>query len=151
MRFWITTAILLILDQTSKWAINNWMAPGKSIPLLKGHLSLTYVQNKGAAFGILQGQTYFLLLCAGMVIAAAVYLNRRGELTGIMQILTGLIAGGALGNLLDRIARGYVIDFIDLGWWPVFNVADSAICCAVVLTMIYTFRDQEEKSEVRDG
>lgn len=149
MRFWITMVVLLFVDQISKWAVRSLMVPGKSISVLPGFLSLTYVQNRGAAFGIFQGQTVFLLVCAAVVVGAVIYINKTTRLPGIMQIITGLVAGGALGNLLDRFIRGYVIDFIDLGWWPVFNVADSAICCAVVATLIYTFR--EEKGEIQDG
>jgi len=149
VRFWITAIILLFLDQVSKLAVRSCMSPGESVPVLQGVVSLTYVQNRGAAFGFFQGQKAFLLVCAVLVVGAAIYLNRSSRLPGAVQILTGLVAGGALGNLIDRFNSGYVVDFIDLGWWPVFNIADSAICCAVVLTLIYSYR--EGKSGMDDG
>lgn len=149
MRFWLVTLSLIILDQLSKWAIKAYMEVGESVPLIKGILSLTYVQNQGAAFGMLQGKTTFLLLCSIIVLATVVVMNFRYSLTPAWQVLTGLVAGGAAGNLIDRLGFGYVVDFLDLGWWPVFNVADSALCCAVVFILILTFR--EETGEVFHG
>lgn len=141
MRFWLVTLSLIILDQLSKWAIKAYMAVGESVPLIKGILSLTYVQNQGAAFGMLQGKTTFLLLCSIIVLATVMVMNFQGNLSPAWQVLTGLVAGGAAGNLIDRLGFGYVVDFLDLGWWPVFNVADSALCCAVVFILILTFRE----------
>lgn len=141
MRFWLTAFSLIFLDQLSKWAIKTHMVVGESIPLFNGYLSLTYVQNQGAAFGMMQGKTTFLLLCSILVVATVVIMNYRGSLSPAWQVLTGLVAGGAVGNLIDRLGWGYVVDFLDLGWWPVFNVADSAICCAVVFILVLSFRE----------
>ncbi|MEQ8173695.1 MAG: signal peptidase II [Syntrophomonadaceae bacterium] len=149
MRFWLITLGVVILDQLSKWAIKTYMAVGQSVPLVKGFLSLTYVQNQGAAFGMLQGKTIFLLLCSVAVLATVIIMNWRRSLPPAWQMLTGLVAGGAAGNLIDRLGRGYVVDFLDLGWWPVFNVADSALCCAVVFILILSLR--EETGEVFRG
>lgn len=142
MRFWLVALSVVILDQLSKWAIKTYMVVGQSVPLVKGFLSLTYVQNQGAAFGMLQGKTIFLLLCSITVLVTVIIMNWRGSLPPAWQVLTGLVAGGAAGNLIDRLGWGYVVDFLDLGWWPVFNVADSALCCAVVLILILSFRER---------
>ncbi|MEN6391731.1 MAG: signal peptidase II [Syntrophomonas sp.] len=149
MRFWLITLGVVILDQLSKWAIKTYMAVGQSVPLVKGFLSLTYVQNQGAAFGMLQGKTILLLICSIAVLATVIIMNWRRSLPPAWQMLTGLVAGGAAGNLIDRLGWGYVVDFLDLGWWPVFNVADSALCCAVVFIFILSLR--EETGEVFRG
>lgn len=142
MRFWLIALGVVILDQLSKWAIKTYMVVGQSVPLVKGFLSLTYVRNQGAAFGMLQGKTFFLLLCSTIVLAAVIIMNWRRILPPAWQMLTGLVAGGAAGNLIDRLGWGYVVDFLDLGWWPVFNVADSALCCAVVFILVLSLRDK---------
>src|SRR5206468_6544533 len=98
----------------------------------------TYVQNRGAAFGLLQDQTVFFVF-VGLLVVAVIgasyrYLPRSGFL---VHLALGLQLGGAVGNLIDRIRQGYVVDFVDFGyrsnWWPVFNVADSAIVVGVAL------------------
>lgn len=149
VRFWLIMLGVVVLDQLSKWGIKTYMVVGQSVPLVKGFLSLTYVQNHGAAFGMLQGKTIFLLLCSVLVLATVIIMNWRGSLPRAWQGLTGLVAGGAAGNLIDRLGWGYVVDFLDLGWWPVFNVADSALCCAVALILYLSLR--EETGEVFNG
>jgi signal peptidase II len=141
VRFWLIALGVIILDQLSKWAIKTYLVVGQSVPLAKGFLSLTYVQNQGAAFGMLQGKTIFLLICAVTVLATVIIMNWRRSLPPAWQALTGLVAGGAAGNLIDRLGQGYVVDFLDLGWWPVFNVADSALCCAIVFILILSLRE----------
>jgi signal peptidase II len=101
-------------------------------------LRLTYVENRGAAFGVLQDQTTFFvlvgILVVGVIAASYRYLPRSGFM---LHLALGLQLGGAIGNLIDRVRQGYVVDFVDFGyranWWPVFNVADSAIVVGVAL------------------
>ena len=97
---------------------------GESHALLGQWLHLTYVQNRGAAFGIMPGQSWFFLTAALIVIIGLMYYNLRYSVDRLVQIMMGLIVAGALGNFIDRIRLRYVIDFFDLGWWPVFNIAD---------------------------
>jgi signal peptidase II len=146
MRFWLTMLLVFIIDQLSKlWVIHNF-EPGESRPFLDHILSLTYVQNQGAAFGILQGHANVFLVAAALVIVVLIVFNSRHKQPHSMQIISGLIVAGALGNLLDRIRLNYVVDFFDLGWWPVFNIADMAIVCGGILLVIKLFMDEKEES-----
>lgn len=108
------------------------------VPVVGDYLRLTYVENRGAAFGLLQNQTVFFVLVGvivvGVIAASYRYLPRSGFR---LHLALGLQLGGAIGNLIDRVRQGYVVDFVDFGyqtnWWPVFNVADSAIVIGVAL------------------
>lgn len=139
MRFWITIITVLIADQLSKlWVAGN-MTRGQSIPLVDGILNLTFVVNRGAAFGILQGKSWFFLMMAVFVIAALVYYNLRYKPLPWGQYAMGLIVGGTLGNVIDRCYFGAVRDFFSIGWFPVFNVADMAITTGGALVLLYIF------------
>ena len=147
MRFWLTTLLILVIDQLSKlWIVNNF-APGESRVIWNKVLWLTYVQNQGAAFGILQGHSWLFFLCAILVMIILVVINSKQRLPVTMQVIFGLIMAGAIGNLLDRLRLNYVVDFFDLGWWPVFNIADMAIVCGAILLVIKLLLD--EKGEHR--
>ncbi|MGI6453905.1 MAG: signal peptidase II [Syntrophomonadaceae bacterium] len=133
MRFWASLAAVLLADRVSKiWIVNNF-SPGESQALFNPFLFLTYVQNRGGAFGILQGQSWFFLICAFILIIAMVFCYYRFQVPPSIAALMGILTGGAMGNLVDRWIYGYVVDFFDLRWWPVFNIADVAILCGGVL------------------
>lgn len=133
------------LDQLSKQWIVNRLGPVPlmdAIPLIGDRVQLIYSRNTGVAFSLLQGfpellTILALLITAGVIYAYMTQLPRRNL---AVQICIGLIVGGALGNLIDRIVLGYVIDFIQVGWWPVFNVADSAISVGAVLLVLTLVR-----------
>lgn len=143
MRFWFTILTILIVDQISKWWVMGHFAVNNSRPLVDGLLWLTYVHNRGAAFGILWGKGWFFLLCAVLVIGGMMYFQIRYRPVPRFQFYLGLVAGGALGNLIDRMRFNYVIDFFDLRWWPVFNVADMAIVCGGILLVLYLIRNED--------
>ena len=110
------------------------LTEGQAYPLLL--FDLHHVHNRGAAFGIMQSGGLVFVVVALIVLAAVFVLNAQIRRSGpAVTAAVGLIAGGTLGNLVDRLRFGYVVDFIDLRWWPVFNVADSAICIGVGLLM----------------
>ena len=144
MRFWFSMLLVVIVDQISKWLVISNMEFGNSIPLIKGIISLTYVQNQGAAFGLFAGNTWIFIVSAVLAVLVISVYNYRNPLPNNIQIILGLITGGAIGNLIDRFRYQYVIDFFDLGWWPVFNVADMAIVCGGILLIIYTFKSEEQ-------
>jgi signal peptidase II len=135
-------ALVVALDQTTKRLAENKLertnVRSVPVPLVGDYLRLTYVENRGAAFGLLQDQTAFFVfvgvLVVGVIAASYRYLPRSGFR---LHLALGLQLGGAIGNLIDRIVYGYVVDFVDFGyhsnWWPVFNVADSAIVVGVAL------------------
>lgn len=143
MQFWVSMIAIVIIDQLTKWLITGSFSIGESRALIEGFLYLTYVQNQGAAFGILQGKSIFFLICAGIVIIATLVCNIRHPLPGLARLGMGLLAGGALGNFIDRWRCNFVIDFLDFKWWPVFNIADSAIVCGGILLMGYLLLNKQ--------
>jgi signal peptidase II len=108
------------------------------LPLIGDYLRLTYVENRGAAFGLLQNQT-LLFVAVGVIVIGVIAASHRHLLSAgfSVHLALGLQLGGAIGNLVDRVRQGYVVDFFDFGyhsnWWPVFNIADSAIVVGVGL------------------
>jgi signal peptidase II len=131
----VATALgVIALDRwTKNIAIEQLLDSGtRSVPLLGEYIRLTYVENRGAAFGVLQNQTAFFI-AVGLVVISVIIASYRyiPEPSWLLNVCLGLQMGGAVGNLIDRILVGYVVDFIDLTFWPVFNIADSAICVGV--------------------
>lgn len=137
MRFWICMAAVLILDQWSKWLVATNLYPGQSIEVWPGVMWLTHVFNRGAAFSMLQGQTVFFIMAALIVALLLIGYNIVAKPLPMLQVITGIMAGGALGNLLDRYRYGHVVDYIDFHFFPVFNLADMAITIGGTLLVVY--------------
>ncbi|MEW5952808.1 MAG: signal peptidase II [Bacillota bacterium] len=128
MRLIIIALITAVIDQGTKVLIQQLMRQGESVAVLPPVFYLTYIQNPGAAFGLFAYKTEFFIVIT-VAILAAIFWGQR-YLSGssiLMRVGLGLIAGGALGNLIDRVRIGKVIDFFDFRIWPVFNLADTAI------------------------
>jgi signal peptidase II len=126
---------IVALDQwTKQLAVTHLLDSGvRSVPVLGPYIRFTYVENRGAAFGLLQEQTSFFIVVGLTVIGVILYsLRQMSRPSLILTLSLGLQLGGAIGNLIDRIRFGFVVDFVDLTVWPVFNVADSAIVCGVI-------------------
>jgi signal peptidase II len=134
MRAWVIAASVLAADQLSKQVfLSSWSA-GDSMPILPPVLYFTYVQNTGAAFGLFKGQQLAFMITTIAIIVWIVFELRRAAATfDATQAAYGLILGGAIGNLIDRARLGFVVDFIDLRVWPVFNIGDSGITIGVCL------------------
>ena len=133
----IIIIILIIgLDQLTKFIFNNNLVLNSPNPVLKGFFYLTLVHNRGAAFGILKNQLLLFILSSIFAIIL-IYFNlkksKQNNKLSLNNLALGLILSGAIGNLIDRLFLGYVIDFLDFCVWPVFNVADSAITVGAVL------------------
>lgn len=154
--FFFTTALLLVAaDQLSKLWIRSNLAVGESL-FEVGFFRLTRVHNSGAAFGLFQGQSFLLTIIALVGVAALLLYtfffhhkflfldNRLGRLA------LGLVLGGTVGNLIDRIHLGYVTDFIDFNFWPAFNIADPAIVVGVIL-LVYSIISLARARERSDG
>ena len=137
---WIAIALLTpAIDQLTKWIVGQRLELGRPVPLLDSALSLRLVHNRGIAFGLLSSLVAPLTILA--VITILYFTRKVGRELGFSGpggIAIGLVLGGAIGNLIDRIRLGYVIDFIDIWRWPTFNAADIAILCGcVTLAVIY--------------
>ena len=131
----IITLSILFTDQLTKLLATQNLLLNQSAPLIKGIFHLTLIHNRGAAFGILKNQTplfIFISILAVILIYSALR-NNKYKKYSFYNISLALILAGALGNLIDRLRLGYVIDFLDFRIWPVFNVADSAITIGAIL------------------
>lgn len=144
--FFSLAVLVLVIDQITKHSAEGAFALGQSRDLLPGYVSLTLVHNTGGAFGILPTGTLGLAFAA-LVAAAAILVfvvRARMPLPRLLGVALALPLGGSLGNLLDRVRLRYVVDFFDVHWgphsFPVFNVADSAICIGVALLAWYFWR-----------
>lgn len=141
-RFIIITLAAFLLDRLSKMVVMNNMWQGQSIPVWPGIFHLTYIQNPGAAFGMLAGKTWFFVGITLLVLLAMLigyrWIAKAGRL---YQWALGLIAGGAIGNLVDRMSYTRVIDFLDFRVWPVFNLADTFICIGVWLILLDALKE----------
>jgi len=125
--FYIIAILLLIIDQITKWIVSTNMYLGQALPE-EGFLRLVYVLNTGSAFGLFQGWTDILIVFSFIGIALVLYLLLKSEDQSFFYKLgLSMILSGAFGNLIDRLVNGAVVDFISVGWWPVFNIADSSI------------------------
>ncbi len=139
--------IIIILDQWSKLSVTATMQLYESIQIMP-YFNLTYVRNEGAAFSFLSDaggwqRWLFAGLASVMSIMITVWILRLKKQELLLAVALSLVLGGAIGNLIDRIAYGYVIDFLDVYYqdkhWPAFNVADSAICVGVFLILLENF------------
>jgi len=143
---YVITAIVIIFDQVIKAIIRSTMLVGDSIPLISGVIHLTHVKNPGAAFGILPNhRVIFFIVSIAVVASLFIYYRRLKEADTLTTLSVGLVMGGAVGNLIDRLSAGVVTDFIDFRFWPVFNIADSAIVVGVVLLGIILLRDTKHE------
>jgi signal peptidase II len=142
------SAAVVILDRLTKMLVQNHMTEGMSIPVIPGLMSFTYILNPGAAFGLLEHRRLFFIAMTIAVIVAVFYLRHRiAEEDATVQLGVAFFLGGAAGNLIDRIETGYVIDFFDFHFWPIFNVADIFICVGVGLIVWNIIRDEFRKTQ----
>lgn len=134
MWLFVLPLAVVILDQFSKYIVVENMAVGESIPIIEEVFHLTYILNPGAAFGMFAHNRLFFIAIAVVVIGIIIW-ARREILASPWEVKAGcgLFLGGAIGNLIDRARQGLVIDFFDFRIWPVFNIADIAICIGVGL------------------
>ncbi|MHB8059039.1 MAG: signal peptidase II [Desulfuromonadaceae bacterium] len=154
LMFFVIALLLVLIDQATKFYIDQSMLLYASIPVIDSFFSITYVRNPGAAFGMFAGSGFripFLIgvsMLAMVVIVFVVHKLPGKEKTPVIAL--SCIFAGACGNLIDRIRFGEVIDFLDVYWrnhhWPTFNIADSAICLGVVLYVLYTMKEERQRS-----
>lgn len=143
----LITVLLIVIDQLTKLAVVSTMSLNQSVPVIPNVFHITYVHNFGAAFGILAHRTGFFILITVAVVLFILFFLRQvpGEHT-LLRVALALQLGGALGNLIDRVRFGYVVDFFDFRVWPVFNVADIAIVTGIGLLILDLARNAREES-----
>jgi signal peptidase II len=148
---WIAGGVIL-LDQLTKWWVQQSMALNAYQTLVPGVLKLTHVHNTGSAFSLFRGAGVWLVFVSIVSLVAILRywfsLQRRGMVISPVLLLgLALPFGGAAGNLIDRLHLGYVVDFLELPRWPVFNVADSAITVGAVLLVLHFMRQEERPKD----
>ena len=139
--------LVFIIDQLVKHLVVSTMHLGQSLPVIKGIFHITYVLNPGAAFGRLEHQRWFFILVAlAAVLLGAAFYKKLQQESFLMRSGAGLLLGGAVGNLADRIQSGLVVDFLDFRIWPVFNIADIAICAGagILIFDIWQRRNEDD-------
>lgn len=150
------TPLILVADQLTKLYIDRTMRLYDSIPVIEGLFNITYLRNRGAAFSFLADASwrlpFFILATVIAVIAILVAFKKLRDEQRFAAVSLTLILAGAVGNLIDRVRLGEVIDFLDVYWgrhhWPAFNVADSAICVGVALLALDMFREERQLKKV---
>lgn len=143
----LIAAFVVAVDQFTKYLVTSNMSEGMGIPIIDGIFHLTFILNAGAAFGILENNRWFFVVTALSVLIFLFYYRRAIMAESkLVQMGIALFAGGALGNLIDRIRTGLVIDFFDFRIWPIFNVADIAICLGVGLILWSTIKTELKRT-----
>lgn len=156
-RFFSSAFLILICDQVTKWIVRERMELGQTIPVLGDWLRLRFVHNSGAAFGLFQGSRTVFIVISVISVAVVLYLiisgryNVRGS-----RLAFGMVLGGALGNLIDRVWFSFVVDFIDMGFgahrWPTYNVADIGVTLGVLfLAASFVGSEWEQRHHEEDG
>lgn len=142
----ITALLVVLLDQGSKYLVRTRMTEGLSIPIIKNFFYLTYIRNPGAAFGMLAYRTQFFVLISLVVVAVIAYYYRKVPRQWVwLRLALGMQAGGAVGNMIDRIRYGRVIDFLDFRVWSyIFNLADTAIVIGTCILALYLIRNSSQ-------
>lgn len=145
---YILAAFVLGLDQWSKYLVRTSMQMGESIPIIDSIFHLTYIENEGVAFGLFSGHTNIFVLVSSLVlIGLLIFVWKESSQSLLLHYGAALVVSGALGNIIDRAMKASVTDMFDFRIWPIFNIADIAVCVGFVLLVLYLFFSSEDKSE----
>jgi len=152
LKYLMISAVIIVLDQVTKWLMVSWLALYETVAVMP-YFNLTMAHNYGAAFSFLAQaggwqRWFFIVLAVVISIVLIVWLAKLKPHAKLEAISLSLILGGAIGNVIDRIVYGYVVDFLDVyigsSHWPAFNMADSAICIGAVLLILDSFKSEPE-------
>jgi len=151
--FFLLAAAIVALDQVTKWLVRSNLSYGETWPAdSESILRIIHVTNSGAAFGILQGQTPFLIVMSVLGVGAILLYYVYPPMDhGLIRVALGMQLGGAIGNFTDRVRRGEVTDFIDVGSFPTFNVADSAISVSIAAVLVFFVLQEMEAGRAKSG
>jgi len=149
MRFVIGVLLVILSDQISKIWVQNNLNVMESIPVIRGIFHITYIQNPYSAFGLLKFHNAIFVIIALLVILIVIFFlrDRIAEKNKLVFFSLIFLLGGSLGNIIDRLRVGSVIDFLDFRIWPIFNIADSAINIGLFLLVVHFLFHKEEKQE----
>ncbi len=146
---------ILVLDQVTKSWLVSFLQPGQSVAVVGDYVRLVHSQNNGGLFGLFRGQALIFGLVSMVVVALIVIYHGRAGGGRYLSITLGLLLGGALGNLVDRLRLGYVVDFVDAGIgdvrWYTFNVADAGISFSLILLLAASIWPQVARRPARDA
>lgn len=148
-KYYVIAIVMIILDQWTKWLVVNNMEVRESIPIIEGIFHLTSHRNAGAAFGILQGQMWLFYIATVIVIGVVIYyIQTEGKKSPWLATALGLVLGGAIGNFIDRVLFGAVVDFLDVYIfsynYPIFNIADMALVTGVIMLIIHVIKEEKK-------
>lgn len=150
--YYIIIIAAVLLDQIIKFAVRTNMDLYQTIPIIDGIFHITYIQNTGAAFSLFSGNTGMLALITVIItvgILAYLFKLKNNGHWALMLSLALIVAGG-VGNIIDRISLQYVVDFLDLRIWPIFNLADIYVCVGCILLVIYVFLIEPKLNAQKD-
>ena len=147
----VIVAILIGLDQIIKYWALNYLQVVESIPVINNIFNLTYVENRGAAFGMLQNNQTVFIVVAAIASCYGIYYLHTKKMNNIGKIGIILVISGAIGNLIDRVRLGFVVDYLDFHiiWNYVFNLADCFVVVGTILLCIYIITSEEDKKQVK--
>ncbi|KWW10850.1 MULTISPECIES: signal peptidase II [Bacillaceae] len=156
MFYYLIALLVIALDQLTKWMIVKKMEYGESIEIIENLLYITSHRNRGAAWGILQGQMWFFyIITIAVIIGLVYYIQKMAKQSRLLGVALGLMLGGAIGNFIDRIARQEVVDFVHTYIFsysfPVFNVADASLSIGVGLLVIHMLLEEKNAKEKNNG
>jgi signal peptidase II len=154
--YYLIALLVIAFDQLTKWMIVQKMEYGESIEIIENLLYITSHRNRGAAWGILQGQMWFFyIITIAVIIGLVYYIQKMAKESRLLGVALALMLGGAIGNFIDRVARQEVVDFVHTYIFsysfPVFNVADAALSIGVGLLVIHMFLEEKNAKEKDNG
>jgi signal peptidase II len=154
--YYFIAGFVIVLDQLTKWLVVRNMTEGESIQIIDNFLYLTSHRNRGAAWGILEGQMWFFYIITIVVVIGIIYyMQKHAKGKVLFSISLAFMLGGAIGNFIDRVLRKEVVDFLNTYIFsydfPIFNIADAALTVGVVLLLIYMFFDEIEAKKAKNA
>lgn len=141
--FFFIAFLTIITDQSIKYLVRTKINLNGSIEVIKNHFFITHITNSGSSFGMFSGYNLALLIIGIVFVSLIIYNRKEFCIDKLSSFATGLIIGGAIGNILDRILFGHVTDYLNFLFWPVFNMADSCITVGVMILLYLTIKKKE--------
>lgn len=155
LKYYLVALILILVDQWTKWLVVKHMELGERISVADPYLGFLSHRNRGAAWGILEGQMWiFYIVTTVVIIGILYYFHKHAQNQPLFQLGLMVLLGGAIGNFIDRLFRGEVVDFVDVlipvinYEFPIFNVADAALTVGVILIFIFILLDERKQKKV---